>query len=71
MVKKVIAIGTTKTNVDNLIGKGGVVFKKITTYKPGQVKVEGEIWRASSEKNHEVGEMVVVESVSGVTLQVR
>lgn len=70
-VKNKLAVVTKQTNVDAIIGKKGMVIKKITSQKPGQVKVEGEIWRASADKNIEEGTEVMIESVSGVTLRVK
>ncbi len=69
-VKQKISIATTKTNSDALIGKKGKVIKQITKHVPGQVKVDGEIWRAASNATIDEGSMVTVESVSGVTLTV-
>lgn len=69
-VKQKISIATTATNSDALLGKKGKVFKKITPHLPGQVKVDGEIWRAASKTTIDEGSMVTVQSVSGVTLTV-
>lgn len=70
MVKKSLSIATHKTNVDNLIGKTGFVIKKINKKTAGQVKVEGEVWRAVGSHEFDPGQEVVVQSVSGVTLKV-
>lgn len=70
LVKQKISITTTATNTDALIGKKGIVTQKIMVHKPGQVKVDGEIWRASSKTTIDEGSSVKVESVSGVTLGV-
>lgn len=69
-VKQVIHIDTKKTNTDNLFGKTANVIKKIVKDKPGQIKLEGEIWRAEADETCEVGDKVIVKSVSGVTLRV-
>lgn len=74
-IKSKLTIQTRNTNVDALIGKKGIVIKKITSQKPGQVKVEGEVWRAVSDaaaaEPLDEGAEVTVESVSGVTIQVK
>lgn len=70
MIKEKLSLTTRKTNVDNLIGKKATVVKKIIPSKPGQVKIEGEIWRAEANEEIEIDKQVVVESVSGVTLKV-
>jgi membrane protein implicated in regulation of membrane protease activity len=63
------------SNVDALIGKTGVVTKRIALHEPGMVKVGGEIWRAElvggEDSAKEVGVEVRVESIEGVTLKVR
>lgn len=77
-VKSKLTIHTTKTNVDAILGKKAVVVQKITPSKAGQVKVDGEIWRAevasnasTPDKTLDEGSEVVVDSVSGVTLTVK
>lgn len=69
-IKNKLTITTKKTNTDSLLGKKGMVVKKITPAHAGQVKVEGEIWRASSNESLDVDTTVVIQSVSGVTLTV-
>lgn len=69
-IKNKLTIQTRNTNVEALIGKKAMVVKKITSQKPGQVKVEGEIWRAEAEVSIDEGTEVNVKSVSGVTLKV-
>ncbi len=70
MIKSKLSIATHSTNVDNIIGKSGLVIKKISKNKAGQVKVEGEVWRALGSEEIDEGREVVVQSVSGVTLKV-
>lgn len=69
-VKQKLSIATKETNVGRLFGKKAVVIKKIEPNHPGQVKFEGEVWRAESEKSVAIGQEVTIESVSGVTLKV-
>lgn len=63
------------TNVDALVGKTGVVTKKIAGGEAGLVKVGSEIWRAELAKAdgaaRDVGATVSIESVEGVTIKVR
>lgn len=68
MIKKGLSIKTHKTSVDNLIGKNAIVTKDISPHNPGQIKVEGEIWRAEANSKIDPGKTVIIESVSGVTL---
>ncbi|QQG44396.1 MAG: NfeD family protein [Candidatus Roizmanbacteria bacterium] len=69
-VKSKLSIATKATNTNALMEKKGIVIKKITPDSPGQVKVEGEIWRAEASRSIDEGTEVVVQSVSGVTLKV-
>ncbi len=57
------------TNADRLIGAEGKVIEEIDPVEnSGQVKVGGKIWSATTANGEriEVGEFVVVESISGV-----
>jgi len=70
---KYLKIGTTKTNVDSLIGKEAIVTLVIEPFKTGQVKLNGQIWTALSD-NHEpieVGQRVEVLRIEGVKLIVK
>lgn len=69
-IKKALHVTTSKTNVDSIIGKQGVVVEPINLDEPGQIKYEGEIWRAESDKIIAKGKKVNIISVSGVTLRV-
>jgi membrane protein implicated in regulation of membrane protease activity len=59
---------TVKSNVDALIGIKAVVIDKIMPFKPGFVKVLGEIWRAKSDIEILEGQMVKIMSIDGTTL---
>lgn len=63
-----------KTNVDSMIGRKGLVTKKITTFEKGEVKVDGVLWSAikkESEGDIEVGKIVEVISIQGNKLFVK
>jgi membrane protein implicated in regulation of membrane protease activity len=60
-----------KTNTDRLIENQGLVIKRITPRQPGQIKIDGEIWRAKANSIIEKNEIGVVESIDGVTLTVK
>ena len=63
------------SNIDAVVGKTGVVVKRVAAREAGQVKVGDEVWRAelaqteASARNP--GDTVTVESAEGVTLKVR
>lgn len=74
LAQKVLKVGNTKTNVDSLIGKRGLVHVAITPYKVGQVKVNGQIWTSKAELDDAeipVGQEIEVLRVDGVKLIVR
>lgn len=74
IAQKVLKVGYTKTNVDSLIGKTGVVHVAIEPYKAGQVKVNGQIWTSKAELDDVMipaGLEIVVIRVDGVKLIVR
>lgn len=62
------AVSKTKTNIDTIIGRRGIVLKNITDNIDGRVKVGNEQWRARAEEDIKQGEGIVVTSVSGTTL---
>ena len=53
---------------DTLVGKTGVSIGELRP--DGQVRVEGEIWRARCEEGCDAGAGVVVRAVDGLTLEV-
>ncbi|BEP27739.1 NfeD family protein [Helicovermis profundi] len=73
IAKKYLKIGTEKTNIDSLIGKVGVVVKRIERHKVGQVKVEGQIWSAKNIDNDTiyVDSQVEVLRIEGVKVIVK
>ncbi len=73
VAKKVLKIGSTKTNIDSLIGKEGIVIKDLEPFTMGQVKVKGQIWTAKplEEEKIAVGTEVEVIRIEGVKLIVK
>lgn len=73
IAKKYLKIGSTKTNVDSIVGLIGIVTKKIESFNTGQVKVAGQIWTAKSHDDQEidVGNQVEIIKVEGVKLIVK
>lgn len=53
---------------DALVGAVGVALEELRP--DGQVKIEGEIWRARCELGCDAGAAVVVRAVNGLTLEV-
>lgn len=64
-VKKVVA-----TNLDQVIGKTGVVTEPIVKDKIGEVKVLGKRWSAYSDREISKDKKVKILSISGVKLKV-
>ena len=59
------------TNLDRVIGKIGVVTEEITRLEPGEVKVDGKKWTATSTKKISIGSKVEILSIDGVKLKVK
>lgn len=74
-LKSKLTMRDQPTNVDAVMGKVGVVTKRIAPRDCGLVKVGAEEWRAElaqgDETAREVGATITVSSVDGVTLKVR
>lgn len=74
-LKSKLQVGDRLTNVDAVVGRTGVVTKRVAQREPGIVKVGTEEWRAelapTDDVTREVGAVVTVSSVEGVTLRVR
>jgi membrane protein implicated in regulation of membrane protease activity len=74
-LKSKLAVHEQPSNVDAVLGKTGVVTKRIAARDAGLVKVGAEEWRAelvdAADAAREVGQTVTVSSVEGVTLKVR
>jgi membrane protein implicated in regulation of membrane protease activity len=70
---KIFKIGSTKTNVDSLIGKEGIVIKELQPFAMGQVNVKGQIWSAKPELDVTIpeGTRVEVVRIDGVKLIVK
>ena len=54
--------------VEALVGKVGVTLSHL--WPEGQVRVDGEIWKARCEGGCDVGTSVVVRAIDGLTLEV-
>ena len=65
------AVPMSKTNIDTIIGKTGIVQEEITRGQDGIVKVGNEQWRARSDATINKGEEITVMAVKGVTLIVK
>lgn len=73
IVTKLFKTNTTSTNSDALVGRRGIVLKKISgKLGVGQVKVSGEIWSAISDSDEpiDVDSEIIVEKIIGVKLLV-
>jgi membrane protein implicated in regulation of membrane protease activity len=67
-IRQWVQVRTTPTNVDAVIGRGGVVIKDISRNTPGRVRVGAEEWRASAEEEIGEGVEITVTGVRGATL---
>jgi membrane protein implicated in regulation of membrane protease activity len=74
-LKSKLTVRDQASNVDAVLGKSGVVTKRIAPRDAGLVKIGAEEWRAElahgDETVREVGTTITVISVEGVTFKVR
>ena len=68
-LRKNIGEKSEKTNIDALIGEIGFVEEAIPLYHNGRIKVRGMSWKAVSDEPLEIGDMVRVLAVNGVTVK--
>lgn len=59
-----------KLNLERIIGMQGVVIKEIKKNVVGEVKVDGKVWSAISDKRITVDSDIIVEEIHGVKLLV-
>ena len=69
-VKARLKTKAKNTNVELLMGKTGRVEKTVMPSRAGQVRINGEVWRATAGTKIETGSKVKVEDITGVTLHV-
>lgn len=62
------AVRKSKTNVDAIVGRTGIVLRGISRNVDGRVKVGSEDWRARATEDIEEGAEIVVTDVTGATL---
>ena len=65
------AVRKSRTNVDAIIGRQGIVLKSIARNVEGLVKIGYEQWRARAEEDIKEGDEVIVTGISGATLNVK
>ena len=71
IVEKIKGKDIEPTNLDRVIGKIGVVTEEITKLEPGEVKVDGKRWSATSTKKIKVDSKVEILAIDGVKLKVK
>ena len=74
-LKAKLTVKEHASNADAVVGKTGLVTKRIAARAAGMVKLGDEVWRAElasvTDAAREPGVVVTVQSVEGVTLKVR
>jgi membrane protein implicated in regulation of membrane protease activity len=74
-LKTALTVKHHPSNVDAIVGKTGVVTKRIALHEAGMVKLGDEVWRAelagADDAARENGAEVRVVSIEGVTVRVR
>ena len=69
IVKRIVP-EKVKTNLDRIIGMKGIVITKIGKNKPGEVKVDGKIWTATSNETINQDEIVKILEINSTKLKV-
>ena len=59
------------TGREGLVDATGIVLSDISPDKEGDVKVQGEIWKANSDQSIQQGERIIVRQVDGLILNVK
>ncbi len=71
LAKKITKESPQKTNVDAMVGRPGVVTKKIDpALDVGQVRVDGQVWQAVAEEVIDADVRIKVDSIKGARLYV-
>ena len=70
IAKKITRDAPQKSNVDALVGQVAIVTKAIDQNDGGQVRFEGEVWRATSDAAIPTEQKVRIVSVSGTKVKV-
>ena len=67
LTKRIMEREIVKTNSDKLIGSIGVIYSEINENEIGEVKIDGQIWRAINRDglSFDVNEKVIIEGISG------
>lgn len=70
LARRITAESPSQSNVDALMNKVGLVTKPIDPDLGGQVRLDGEVWRAVSEQAIETNTKVRVVGINGNKVQV-
>ena len=70
MLDKMLKEKQEKTNLERIVGMEGIVTVPIKKNTVGEVKVDGKLWSAISEKSIKEGEIVKIDHIESVKLVV-
>ena len=67
LTKKMMDREIVKTNSDKVVGSIGIVLSEINESEVGEVKIDGQIWRAINRDGltFNVDEKVLIQGISG------
>ena len=71
IAKKFMKGESRPSNIDELVGKEGIVTETIVPHKSGQVKVRGEIWKAEASEEISLDSLIEIQKVEGTHLVVK
>ena len=69
-LERILKSRNIKTNLDRVEGMTGIVTEEITKKSFGEVKVDGKLWTAYTDKRIKVNAMVKILKIDGVKLKV-
>jgi len=71
LAKKITKEPPQKTNVDAMVGRPGLVIKKIDpALDVGQVRVDGQVWQAVADETIDIDVRIKVNDIKGARLYV-
>ncbi len=71
IAKKLMKGESRPSNIDELAGKEAMVVEAIVPHRSGQVKVNGEIWKAKAHEEIPADSLVEIQKVEGTHLVVK
>ena len=69
--KKISKPAPEISNVDRMLNQTALVTKEIDPDEGGQIRYQGEVWRAVAEERIETNAKVIIVSITGTSAEVK